>query len=65
MRVAIFGGPVVFKGTHIIKCRNFTPSVSRGVGKLSAKAKSVVLLLRVIILIINRRLTENFGKQSR
>ena len=42
MRVAIFGGPVVFKGTHIIKCRNFTPSVSRGVGKLSAKAKSAV-----------------------
>ena len=44
-RVAIFGDPVIFKGTHIIKSQTFTPSVSRGVGKLSARAKSVVFAL--------------------
>ena len=37
-----FRGPRLFQRTHIIKCRRFTPSVSRGIGKLGAKAKSVV-----------------------
>ena len=34
-----FRGPRLFKGTHIIKSRTFTPSVSRSIGKLSALAQ--------------------------
>ncbi len=35
----------IYKGTHIIKSRTFTPSVRQGIAKLSARAKSVVFAL--------------------
>ena len=44
-RVAIFGDPVILMARILLGCRNFTLSVSRGIGKYGARAKSVVFAL--------------------